>query len=264
MKPAFMLLVLMTASMAQAQSNEALTITVEEIPFTSLYQQLPVRDNDGSMRGSRSWDDEDDQRPVRHSRRSRNNNTFMPENFYPSNNPADPTDRAGKVIQVARDVVALGEVVYELVTKGKPTNQTEYAPVSVVPKDASNDPVDPFELENFSIPVEKKFLARVRQGAKEVVRFEYMVIFSYGGSHNGKGKYITGAQIIPASVKTNFGWNFNATMRVSGIMNHGSVMNPVAGVMLTMQFKANGWAKAVEQNETVHITGNGQIKAYNR
>lgn len=174
----------------------------------------------------------------------------------------DRTEQAGKVIQAAKDIVALGEDIYTLVQKGKPTNVTEYAPISVVPKDpATKEVVDPFELEGFSMPVQKNFTARLKDGGKEVINFKYKVLYSYGGSYNGAGKYLTGVIIIPGSVKTNFGWNFTATMRLSGIMNHGTKASPIAGVMITVKYQMNGWNKAHERNDTVHITGAGQFQS---
>jgi hypothetical protein len=178
--------------------------------------------------------------------------------------PPDATDKFGRVISTARDIVALGEAMYELVKKGKPSNTTEYAPISVVPKDpVTHQVVEPFDLENFSMPVKKKFVAVVKNGSgKEVVRFEYMVIYSYGGSYNGTGKYITGAMIQPVSIKTNFGWDLTATMKLGGIMNHGTRANPVAGVILTMKYQMNSWSKAFERQDTLHITGRGELKSY--
>ena len=59
----------------------------------------------------------------------------------------DRLDSAGKVISAARDMVALGEAVYDLVKKGKPTNVTEYAPISVVPRDPMTKEIeDVFDL----------------------------------------------------------------------------------------------------------------------
>lgn len=184
--------------------------------------------------------------------------------------PAKPTigdrvETAGKVIQVAKDMVALGEAIYELVKKGKPTNITEYAPMSVVPRDPiSKEYVDPFDLEGFSMPVERNFIARVKNGMdKEVVNFSYKVIYSYGGSYNGTGKYLTNVIIVPGSIRTTFGWDFNATMKLSGVMNHGTKANPVAGIMVTVKYQMNSWSMAFERNDTIHLTGNGEIKNHN-
>ena len=186
---------------------------------------------------------------------------IIPNDQAPVNSPIETT---GRVIQTARDMVALGEAIYELVKKGKPTNTTEYAPISVVPRDPSTkEHVDPFDLENFSIPVEKNYTAKITNGlGKEVVVFNYRVIYSYGGSYNGTGKYLTGVNIIPGSVRTSYGWDFNATMKLSGIMNHGSRLDPVAGVMVTIKYQMNSWSNAFERNDTIHITGRGELRSY--
>ncbi len=177
----------------------------------------------------------------------------------------DRAETAGKVIQAARDMVALGEAIYELVKKGKPSNVTEYAPISVVPRDPMTKEIaDVFDLEGFSMPVERNFVAKVKNGTgKEVVNFSYKVVYSYGGSYNGAGKYLTNVLIVPSAVKTTFGWDFNATMKLSGMMNHGTKADPVAGVMVTIKYQMNSWSSAFERNDTIHITGRGQVKNMN-
>jgi len=178
----------------------------------------------------------------------------------------DRISTTGKIIQTARDMVALGEAFYELVKKGKPTNVTEYAPISVVPRDPNTkEHVDPFDLENFSMPVEKNFVTSIKNGmGQEVVKFSYKVLFSYGGSYNGKGRYLANVIIVPGSIRTSFGWDFSATMKLSGIMNHGTKENPIAGVMVTVKYQMNSWVAAFERNDTIHITGNGYVKNLNK
>lgn len=259
MKNSLALTMLLTAfTLPSVYAGQTVTVTVEEMSMTEAYMDQGATTS-GGRGGGAGWEDGKD-RPIR----GRRNHPYMIDPDPTNPFPGPSSDRMGQVVSAARDVVALGETIYELVTKGKPTNQTEYAPVSVVPRGIDKAPVDPFELEGFSMPVQRKFKATIRTTTREVVKFEYMVIYSYGGRFNGTGRYIAGAQIIPVSIKTSMGWNFSATMKVGGIMNHGSVVSPVAGLMLTLNFKANGWAKSVEQNETVHITGLGQVKAYNR
>lgn len=177
----------------------------------------------------------------------------------------DRVQTTSRVIQTLREMVALGEAIYELAKKGRPTNVTEYAPISVVPRDPiSKEYIDPFDLEGFSMPIEKNFIAKVKNGnGSEVVNFSYKVIYSYGGSYNGKGKYLTNVMIVPGSIKTSFGWDFSATMKLSGIMNHGSKENPVAGAMVTIKYSMNSWSTAFERNDTIHITGRGELKNHN-
>jgi len=176
----------------------------------------------------------------------------------------DRVEQTGKIISTAKDIVALGEAIYELVKKGKPSNTTEYAPISVVPKDpTTKEPVDPFSLEGFSMPVEKNFETKITNlSGKEVVKFNYKVFYSYGGSYNGSGKYLTGVIVVPTSVQTSFGWTFSASMKVTGLMNHGSSKEPVAGVMVTIKYQMNSWANAFERNDTIHVTGRGEFRSY--
>ncbi len=174
-------------------------------------------------------------------------------------------DQVGQVITVAKDIVALGEAVYTLVQKGKPSNTTEFAPISIVPKDPiSKEALDPFELENCTFPVEKKFKTSITTAGMEVVKFEYMVIYVYNCSWNGSGKYIQAAIVQPVTVKTSYGWDFNATMKLSGIMNHGTKADPNVGAMLTIKYSMNSWRNAFERNDTIHITGKGEFKTYSR
>lgn len=178
----------------------------------------------------------------------------------------DRVQTTGKVVQTLRDVVALGEELYNLVQKGKPSNTTEYAPISVLPKAAVNGvEVQWDELENFSMPIEKKYTTVIKDGnGKEAVRFEYMIIFSYGGSYNGAGKYLAGIEIIPISVKTTYGWDFNATMKLGGIMNNGTKADPVAGANITIKYQMKSWRTTFERNDLIYITGHGEIKSYSR
>ena len=114
------------------------------------------------------------------------------------------------------------------------------------------------------MPVEKNYVAKIKNAAgKEVVNFSYKVLYSYGGSYNGAGKYLTNVIIVPGSVRTTFGWEFNATMKLSGMMNHGTKADPVAGVMVTVKYQMNSWSAAFERNDTIHVTGRGEIKNLN-
>lgn len=182
----------------------------------------------------------------------------------------DRVQQTGAVIQTARDVVALGEAIYALVEKGRPKVTTEYAPISILPRDASNpstDPavrnaVDPFDMEGFLLPVEKMITAKVKSptGVESVV-FQYKVVYSYGGSYNGTGKYLTGINIIPASVKVAHGWTFNSSMKLTGMMNHGTRQNPIVGAMITIKYSMNSNTQAFERNDTIYISGDGSMKA---
>lgn len=172
----------------------------------------------------------------------------------------DPSEKVGKVISVARDLVALGEDIYRLVIKGKPTNQTSYAPISVIPRvDGKN--VDILDTENWRAPVKRTYqITYENLYGIDVVTFRYSVIYSYGGSYNGKGAYLTAVQIIPESVRTLFGFDFTATMKLGGIQNQGTRIDPNAGATLLMEYTVSSLMNAMNQVDSFFVTGKGAFK----
>jgi hypothetical protein len=175
-------------------------------------------------------------------------------------NPVDPTESAGKVIKVAKDLVALGEDVYKLVIKGKPANVTSYAPISVIPR-VNGEAVDLLETENWGAPVKRSYDVKYENpyGAT-VVAFRYSIIYSYNGSYAGKGYYLTSVQIIPEFVRTLFGFNFTATMKLGGIQNQGTRENPVAGATLLIEYTVSSVMVANNSVDSFFITGLGGFK----
>lgn len=169
-------------------------------------------------------------------------------------------EQAGKVISVAKDLVALGEDIYKLVIKGKPTNTVKYAPISVIPKE-NGEPVDVMSTENWHVPVKRSYeiIYKNLYGVK-VVSFRYSVIFAYGGTYNGKGAYLTAVQIIPESVNTLFGYDFMATMKLGGIQNQGTRENQVAGAVLLMEYTVSTILKVSSQVDTFFVSGRGELK----
>ena len=170
--------------------------------------------------------------------------------------PIDP----GKVISVAKDLVALGEDIYKLVIKGKPTNLTKYSPISVIPK-INGEPVDVMETEGWQAPVKRTYRVVFENlYGIDVVDFTYSVIFAYGGSYNGAGAYLTAVQIVPESVRTLFGFDFTATMKLGGIQNLATRTNPVAGATIILEYTVNSVFVADNQASSFFVTGRGEFK----
>ncbi len=169
-------------------------------------------------------------------------------------------ETAGKVISVARDLVALGEDIYRLVSKGKPNVTTSYDPISVIPK-VEGRAVDLMDTESWSMPQKRTF----QMGLKnlygiEVITFRYSVMYSYNGSYDGKGKYLTAAQIQPDYVNVLWGFDFSATMKLSGIQNQGSRQNPIAAATLRIEYTASNVLNSRTIGDTFFITGTGAFR----
>lgn len=242
------MLVLASATAASAGSN--ITIDTQEIT-----QRVPGPYDQYNDR----YDRYNDRYP------NRKNTGIMPDENQPYYDPEKPdrVEQAGRVIQASRDVVALGEAVYELINKGRPVINTSYEPLSVVPKDPmTKEFIDPMDMEGFSMPVEKMYRTRIKAfGMTDAVVFEYKIIYSYGGSYNGAGKYLSGVNVIPVRVIAKRGYSVNSSMSMTGMMNHGTRANPIIGVMITVKYQIGNMNKMMERNDTFHITGAGQMRS---
>jgi hypothetical protein len=167
---------------------------------------------------------------------------------------------AGEVIAIANQVVALGERIYELVKKGKPVLTTDSTPISVMPKNEDGSAVDIMQTEGWSIPTTRKVkMAYKNTYGMQVVTFDYTIVFAHSGQFNGSGAYITGAQIVPTQAKVSWGFNFDASMKLASLQNHGTVANPVAGVVLSLGYKVSSLMSAIESHDQYHLTGRGQF-----
>jgi hypothetical protein len=181
---------------------------------------------------------------------------------YLDEGPVTPSriETAGKVITTARDLVALGEDIYRLVSHGKPNVSTSYDPISVIPK-VNNQPVDILDTESWSMPAKRTYSLTLRNTYNiAVITFRYSVIYSYHGSYNGKGAYLTAAQIQPDYVNVLWGFDFTATMKLGGIQNQGTRDNPVAAATLLMQYSASNILNSRTMIDTYFITGRGGFK----
>ena len=172
------------------------------------------------------------------------------------------TQKMGKIISVGRDLVALGEDTYRLVTKGKPSNTTSYAPISVIPK-VNGQPVDILSTESWTIPEKRTYQVSLENlYGVEVVHFRYSIFYSYNGSYDGVGSYLTAVQVVPEHVKTLFGWDFTATMKLGGILNQGTRAAPIAGATLLLEYTINSGLVALNNTATYFVNGKGAFKSY--
>ncbi len=169
-------------------------------------------------------------------------------------------ETAGKVISTARDLVALGEDIYRLVSHGKPNVTTSYDPISVIPK-LNGAPVDILDTELWSMPTKRTYAMTLKNAYNiDVITFRYSIIFSYNGSYNGKGAFITAAQIQPEYVNVLWGFDFSATMKLGGIQNQGTRDNPIAGATLLMQYTSSNVINSRTYVDSYFITGRGGFR----
>lgn len=177
-----------------------------------------------------------------------------------------PTDRAekselGAVIMQARELIAFGKEVWQIIEAGRPvSNHTAMSTITVLPKKEDGSAVEPLDMENWQLPSAKSYSVSYKNGfGMNVISFTYTVIFQYGGSFNGKGKYLTGVNVMADDISVAWGFNFEAQSQLVSITNVGSAANPVAAATLTIKYRAKSVIRDISSSETFFVTGSGRV-----
>lgn len=156
------------------------------------------------------------------------------------------------------DIVSIGKQVWELVKTGKPVVDVKRDEIAVLPLR-----VECWRhLEGWQNPVVKAYRTRIKNlYGMTVVEFTFKVISYPGGSYRGTGKYLARVSVVPVSTYVAPWWEFNASVRVPGVFNYGTVEDPVASVEVEISQSIRTILTHLDQVDNFLIKGNGEILA---
>lgn len=233
---------------------------IQENPYGIHSVELVMETEDGSVAIS-DFQDKTLKTSIEKSSKRTTLSDLDPKIPGASGYAGDPGMSVGEVIAIADKIIALGEKIYKLVDKGRPNSEFNYAPISVIPSNDKGSPADVLmDMSQGSMPTMEDFkIVAKNRFDKVITEFEFTLMFFHSLKYNGKGNFITAAQIIPKSVNVSWGFDFNATMRLNGIVNHGTSMNPMAGAILVLEYELKNALSYKKQSAIFHIMGNGRI-----
>jgi hypothetical protein len=162
-------------------------------------------------------------------------------------------------MEIIKAIITIGERAWDLVVQGKPVIRSSHQPISVLPQVEGKDIVA-MDLENWSLPKAKtfNFVAKSRSG-KEYVNFKYSVHFTYGGSYNGKGKFLAGVDITPINIKLGWGKKFDSHTRLLEVVNHGTKEDPLVSALMSITYTIRGMTKTTRMTENYQVVADGRI-----
>lgn len=164
-------------------------------------------------------------------------------------------DEAGKVVD---GIINIGKKIWEIIEAGKPvSNLNMEASANALPQGVKcwN------ELSNWKAPAVRTFSQGFVNGfGSEVIRFDFDVIYTYGGDLNGVGQYLTNVQVHPKNVSVAWGFSLDAAVEIPSLVNLGSNTDPVAGMQIDVKWKASSYFKEITQSASVFVQGDGPSK----
>ena len=180
--------------------------------------------------------------------------------------PRKPSDKDSDLGDLAEDLSTLDEVltaiekigtrIWKLVEANRPVVHVESKVANALPRNVSCW----MDLENWKVPKVYKYNVTYKNlfGA-EVVNFTFRVIYTYGASYEGRGKYLSNVSVHPAELDLLWGYTFNSKVEVQRIINLGTKEEPVAGMEMKLIWQVSTPLKDSQQSKIFFITGAGEV-----
>jgi hypothetical protein len=175
------------------------------------------------------------------------------------NSTVEESNRNG-VIMIIDELIAIGQKIMPSIKEGRPVvTNNPMASISVLPRSENKDPVV-HDMGRWSIPVSKHYKISYTNGFNmEVVSFTYSITYQYGGSYNGKGKYLAGIRASAKNITISWGFDVEASSQLIQIANVGTQEDVIAGATIEMNYTVKNWSTNISNSRDFFISGDGKL-----
>jgi len=180
----------------------------------------------------------------------------------PSNNAPDFHDiinDTGQVIGTIDQIVNLGQKIFNIIAQNKPVVNITVNYASAMPQGITNWT----QLAGWQAPVAKTYeLTANNNGDEQIADVTYQVVFNYGGSYNGHGKYLSSVSVQPLTVNAGWGHTFNFACQVpdSSIANAGTTDDPIAAMQLMLNWTDKTVLSEKDGTTVFYVRGDGVLE----
>lgn len=177
---------------------------------------------------------------------------------YAQDFPFPPQVSQTKQLEVEIDtIINIGKKIWAIVEAGKPVVNVQLNTASAMPAGIKGWQ----QLAGWKTPSSSTYRVHYTNlYGMNVVDFSYRVMFTYGGSYNGLGRFVTGATIVPAALDVAWGYSFKANVEVPTVVNIGTVENPVGGIQMNVNWEVGTVIKNSQTRTSYFVNGLGQLK----
>lgn len=96
----------------------------------------------------------------------------------------------------------------------------------------------------------------------KVVEMKYNVLFTPGGSYNGKGQYLANVTILPR-IDVSWGYTVDAAVNIHQALNAGTAEDPIAMGLMDVSWKISTVMKKSLDNRAYAVRGDGEFQDLN-
>lgn len=166
-----------------------------------------------------------------------------------------PIDLGG--IGSATEVIQVGKQVWDIVVANKPVVDASSERVSALPPGIN----DWRGMHGWKAPQSRTYRVAFKNlYGGTMIDFTYQVLFTPGGTLNGKGLYLSNMTILPANLFVAWGYTFRSRGSVPGIMNAGSAVSPMAAAQMQLTWSVDTVLAHHEGTSSFYVRADGTFQ----
>ncbi len=165
----------------------------------------------------------------------------------------------GGGVPVLDEVVNIGEKIWKIIADNKPVVDVETRYATALPKGSAGWT----QIAGWRVPAGPVYELTARNGfGTEVIRVRYQILRAYGGSYQGKGKYLTAVAVEPLLVEVGWGYRFSMDAEVpsASVVNVGTASEPVAGMMAALHWRVSTPIRESRGQSLYFLQGDGAFR----
>jgi len=158
-------------------------------------------------------------------------------------------------------IINIGKKVWTIIKDNAPVVNLSYDYANAVPDGLANSK----SLTGFSDLMTESWVMTAKNGfGVEVYKVQYTLVHQYGGSYNGKGKYLETVAVVPTKVDVAWGYTVNFSVKQVSATNLGTKENPVAGLTLETSFRSSTPIKDIQRKRIFLFRGDSSKVTINQ
>ena len=177
----------------------------------------------------------------------------------PSEIPSPGGGGVGEVLPVLDQIINIGQKIWKIIADNKPVVDVKTQYATALPKGSTGWQ----DIGGWHPPVGTIYeLSAKNAYGMQMIHLRYQVLRTYGGSYQGKGKYLTAVTVEPLLVEVVWGYHLSmdASVPDSSIVNVGTSQDPVAGMMATLNWHISTVIKDSQGQGLYFLQGDGAYK----
>lgn len=157
------------------------------------------------------------------------------------------------------EIINIGLKIWKIIEDNKPVVNLNLQRASALPSGLK----DWSEMENWSdIQAREYQVSYINGFKKEVVKMNILMTYSYGGTFNSRGQYLSQVGVLVKDLEVDWGFTVQAETEVARVVNAGTRENPLALMEMNLKWSVKSVMKQIHEGLHFAIKGNGEVQAY--